>query len=323
MSYTPEEMVAFMIAEVRKLALWADAPAAVISAHLLEKYGLKRWGEAEDLGVVLAKVQTYVASRQEDEDVARDEPPPVEVAEPEAPEDDAPWYDTVPGFGDAIHTDWLVSVTPNARGDYKTPNGVRFNITLHDGAGADDAIALVATMEAAMSQLAAHGIKPASPQAARPAQPQRPTQYTADGAAIKSAPPVGGKRPADQPAQDIADEPGQTVFGVDGLCYPGNEYVMRCGRMRQDPTKDGDARVTFIYERSKYDSGITAFPGEDGKTFAHILATTGVDPQTLEDTAHFDPAIPVIFQLGKKKESGKGRYLDLVRIDMPDHEMPF
>jgi len=321
-------MVAFMIAEVRKLALWADAPAAVISAHLLEKYGLKRWGEAEDLGVVLAKVQTYVASRQEDEDVARDEPPPVEVAEPEAPEDDAPWYDTVPGFGDAIHTDWLVSVTPNARGDYETPNGVRFNITLHDGAGADDAVALVATMEAAMSQLAAHGIKPASPQSARPAQKQ-------------SAPPVGNKRPADQPAheygwpekhlrgdppggpQDIADEPGQTVFGVDGLCYPGNEYVMRCGRMRQDPTKDGGARVTFVYERSQYDSGVSAFPGDDGKTFKHIYATTGIDPEALEDTAHFDPAIPVIFRLGKPKAQGKGRYLEFVRIDMPDQEMPF
>jgi len=312
MSYTPEEMVAFMIAEVRKLALWADAPAAVISAHLLEKYGLKRWGEAEDLGVVLAKVQTYVASRQEDEDVARDEPPPVEVAEPEAPEDDAPWYIDVPVATEPVHTDWRVSVTPTDRGDYETPNGTRFNITFHDGALVQEAVELVATMDVAMAELKAYGIQPASPQAARPAQPKR-----------QSAPPVGGKRPADQPAQNIADEPGQSVFGVDGLCYPGNEYVMRCGRMRQDPTKDGGSRVTFVYERSQYDSGVSAFPGDSGKTFAHIYATTGIDPETLEDTAHFDPAIPVIFRLGKPKAQGKGRYLEFVRIDMPDQEMPF
>lgn len=197
-------------------------------------------------------------------------------------------------------TDWLVSVTPNRNGDYETAGGARFNITLHNGATAEAALALVLEMDRAHALLAQHGIHFYDPPAAVPVA-DKPAQPRGNAPA---------QRPATLPAKATGgtqegDGQGYDVFGV-GKCYAGKVYEVAIARVKPGATLN-NAPTLDLYRAGDKFRFLTIFE----RQFAEFTDATGTDPVTLDPRQEMAVNLKVFFRLatnadGSVKTTDKG-----------------
>ena len=315
-----------MYATMRQLPAFAEASDAQVGKTIRDFLDVGSLDEVQpaDYDFALAKISARV------EEHLSAEPPAAVVpgwkqdaAGQDAPDEEMPWwYFDVAMSERPLHGDWRVSVTPNARGDYVTPDGTRFNITFHDGATDAEALHLVATMGAAMQGLADIGIKPASRQQAQPAAPKQQRQ--------QSAPPVGARRPADQPApeQEQGDE-GQTIWldGQPTFGSPGQAYSTAIERVELQQNGDKFS-LAFYEDGAEWPLVKSGSAFKNGEYFKIFENDTGLDPMAIQ-THYFPSGTRLVFELGRKtgKQNKAGEnthYKNLVGIIKPDgNDDPF
>jgi len=208
--------------------------------------------------------------------------------EAQAPDDTGAWYEEIHGT-DAKHDDWRVSVTPCERGDWVTPLGVRFNITLHDGAYVGQAIGAVSVMERTMEKLASLGIKPA-------AQPKRQ---------VNATPPVGNKRPADQPAQAVS---GSQLVSSAGIALAVGEIGIVTAKafkiVEKEATND---RGSYTYQRVTLSLDNDRYVSIMGKSnIRRFVKGAGIDEELfnfLDEWHELAPTIDIQIRLQEDKNT--------------------
>ena len=195
------------------------------------------------------------------------------------------------------HTSWLVSITPKPHGSYITPGGVRYEVTIHDGATTD----MVADAIAVLDNLA-DILTPANGNSA-PKDTPRPQDA-----------PTSGDR------NDSSKSDGMDIYGV-GWRAEGDSFTVLIERMVAGASSNGNPKIDVFAPGHQFPDA-TIYEGPDGRDFAALKHGTGKNPNTLKGEYIFDAPIPMVFQVGKKKQSGNKHYWDFVSVDTKTPDQP-
>lgn len=192
-----------------------------------------------------------------------------------------------------IASDWLVSVTPAPRGDWLSPEGLRFNVTMHNGATADMVVAMIQEMD----KLAAV-LKPANGQPAPPSQPAQNTPPATTGNPPQGATGQGGGE-------------GMEVY-VDGgkrWIAKGEQFVVDIDRIIPGTTSKGNPTLELFR------------PGNEWK-FSTVALRQQLDALSELSTGQLSEPVEMVFKVGNKKSRGDNHHIDFVGLATPVQQPP-
>lgn len=185
-----------------------------------------------------------------------------------------------------VASDWLVSITPTPHGDWVLPGGMRYNLTLHNGATPGDVTAVLATLAAIENALVSAYDAPSAP--------------ASNGS---SNPPSTQKRQAPPPPEGAE---GEDVYGK-GFIVEGGQFDVEIERAVKTATGSGKPKLDLYRPGNQYPSATINEGGFDA-----FHAATGVHGNDLTGEATFDPPKLLRFKLGKKKRNSEKHYWDFV-----------
>lgn len=186
-------------------------------------------------------------------------------------------------------TDWRVSITPSPRGDFVTLSGIRYNLTLHDGATVEDYNGLLATLEAI-----------------------GPALFSAYGNGDNGNPPPINVQASNQPVltaprQSVPEGvDAEDVYGV-GLVEVGHTFDVEIARAVATSTQAGKPTIDLYRPGNQY-----PFAKVNEPQFGAFQGITGIDGATFKGERQLDPPALMRFKVGKMKPKGGKHYIDFV-----------
>ncbi len=197
-------------------------------------------------------------------------------------------------------TDWHVSITPTTRGDFQTPNGIRYNVTYHNGGTRAMLEDLIAELDASADLLT----------------PAVPVQTVTTSAAHAPTNTPGVNAPANPDGL-----PTQNVFGIGDLPI-GSRFTHMVDRIVMGATTNGNTKGDVYPVNAKWPLG-TVFAGREGANFAAIQQATGIDLSTATGAIEFNPPVPMQFEVGtKQKKDSPNYYINWVGMASADDKQP-